>query len=240
MTLATTDMKRFGTLRQTATTKIAVIQTEARGRWSVFDSAWLDIALKQSATTYIGPDEATKLPLFSFPESRVSWKKKLGYRAVQMCGFTSTRDYLEHIIGVKLHSDDRSWFSDCDKLDTHGVPEHMTATILHALTLPYGIGVSRIRMSTGSIPSGDMALWALSLGRNPSSLSDMATTTEKFCESAGIPLMINSMRFDHGDEPLSLLRVLDETPESQTTQHGPLRARPRRRELSCKSPIGFV
>jgi hypothetical protein len=198
-----TNVKRYGPVGNTASTKVAIIETETKGRWEVFDSAWLDIALKHSPTTYVGPDEKTKLPMFSFPEDRTSWKQKMGYRAVQVCGFTSTRDYLEHILGVKLHSDDRNWFIDCDQVDADGVPEHMTATILHALTLPYGIGVSRIRLSTGSIPSGDMAKWALALGRNPSNFSDMATTTEEFCESADIPLTLDSMRFDHGDEPLA-------------------------------------
>jgi len=121
---------------------------------------------------------------------------------VMMCAFNATSDYLESILGRKTDGFDKAWFSRLKYTSSQGLAENMTATVLHWLVKPYGVGVKRVRLSPGYIAVEEWLKWRETLGCNPMDLTSPPVTSESFSEQCG-NVDISGLNFDHGEMSLA-------------------------------------
>lgn len=60
------------------------------------------------------------------------------------CGYESTEDYLEHVLGIKLHSSDRQWYVGNEAVIASGLPAEKTLDVLSELVYPYGVEIAEV------------------------------------------------------------------------------------------------
>ena len=61
-----------------------------------------------------------------------------------MCGYDSTKEYVESLLGVVLHLTDREWYEKNEKVETNGLPIKHTLSVLTELVAPYEIEIGRV------------------------------------------------------------------------------------------------
>lgn len=142
-------------------------------------------------------------PIYLLP---VKWARfRTGVKhSVQTCLYTSTEMLLQHTLGIKLDFTDSSWFKDHPLVGSGGVEESDTLRVVQELIDPYGLFVSRVVVTPGSLPSGDLQQWMKVLGVNPLALGSLAVSNAEFAEKSGMSLseVDNLFRFEFANRLL--------------------------------------
>ena len=151
------------------------------------------------------------------------------HRSVACCAFNATSEYMQSWLGMKLDSDDRSWYS-LNELCTHdGLPQEHSFTVIHQLVTPYGLGVSRIIVPRNSRRFKGYHPFMVSLGCNPFFLADGNTTNEEalvklFPDEAKRNLMRSKMldmwKFECSDIPVKGAIVMRQFNTEATGHNG--------------------
>jgi len=99
-------------------------------------------------------------------------------RSVATCAFHASDKFIKRILGGELDNDDERWYSNHHLVTPHGLPDDWSATVIHQLVEPYGIGVAGIRYPKRALipPYKEYPLWIARLGANPLYLTDYTTT----------------------------------------------------------------
>lgn len=82
------------------------------------------------------PVNQTQRDIKYFWDNRVQGKS--------MCGYDSTKEYVESMLGVVLHKSDREWYEKNDKVETNGLPIKHTLSVLSELVEPYGLEIDKV------------------------------------------------------------------------------------------------
>lgn len=132
--------------------------------------------------------------------------------SVQTCAYTAANEYLQSLLGVKLHADDRDWFCMHPLTEQFGLPLQHTLDVIHQLVEPYGIGLSRVYIPKGSNVNENYFKWKNYLGVNPLALNsslvsnvDYAVTTSGGNKELEDLLLIDAdkkYRFEYVDYPV--------------------------------------
>lgn len=93
------------------------------------------------------------------------------------CVFNATDKYVQAIVGGRLDDSDREWFRSRAVVQHAGVPLHEAIQVVHHLVRPYGLGVSRVLIPSGTAYEFDPAVVA-ALGVNPIAAIDSSTSNE--------------------------------------------------------------
>ena len=103
--------------------------------------------------------------IFTIPLENASYRYKSP--TVQLCAYNATSRYLESILGVRLDKDDEIWFCQHPLVESQGLPQKHTATVINELVKPYNIGISKIFVRKGSAINEELQHWQKVLGVNP-------------------------------------------------------------------------
>lgn len=120
------------------------------------------------------------------------------------CTYTAAEKYVQAMFGRTLDESDKQWLARHPLAKDDGVPQEYTATAIHELLEPYGLGVSRIRFRKGLLNAGDEPLkWMAALGCNPMAAIDHRTSNADAAALLGLTLeQADSMfRMEYHDEP---------------------------------------
>ena len=82
------------------------------------------------------PTVQTQRDIKYFWDNRVQGKS--------MCGYDSTKEYVESLLGVVLHLTDREWYEKNDKVELNGLPIKHTLSVLTELVAPYDIEINKV------------------------------------------------------------------------------------------------
>jgi hypothetical protein len=107
------------------------------------------------------------------------------YRRVQTCVHDASKNFLEAILGKKMDSTDRDWYTNLAIVDESGAPHEKTLTVVQALLEPYGVGVSEVILPVGAVCNEEQRMFMAALGCNPMAVSDRKTTNEEFFDMVG-------------------------------------------------------
>lgn len=155
---------------------------------------WVAVA----KTVYPIVDERLQLP-----EEHCVWEHRTP--PFNACTYNATEDYLKARFGRALHYTDKDWLAVHPYATDDGIPEAYTATAVHQLVEPYGLGVQRIRVRAGKMLMGDeLRMWAAALMCNPFGLVDKQTTNADAAERLQMtPEAAAALfRFEYHQDPL--------------------------------------
>lgn len=129
-----------------------------------------------------------------------------GYRGPKplMCGFHATKSYMNAMFGMSLDLDDEKFYETHPAVKPNGLPAAETLRVIQELIDPYGLRVSRVRLTPGVSVPPELLLWFNHLGVNPLALSDRITSNAEFAEASGMDLgeVDKMFRLDFGEKPL--------------------------------------
>lgn len=166
-------------------------------------SHWFN-ELMQVYPLHLDPEPGpSPLPVVRVPYANAAWAPPpaLPFNA---CTFDACADYLAACFGRKLHDTDKKWLAAHPWALDSGLPMAATPMALHQLLEPYGLGVSHVRLRTGTTVAGEqLSTWMYALGVNPFGMVDAATTNAQAAAQLGMSLAdANEMfRFEFHDEP---------------------------------------
>lgn len=87
---------------------------------------------------------------------------------VQTCAHDGTKEYLESMLGRKLAYSDKDWYKSLSVVNSQGLEEHKTLSVLDELVRPYGVGISEVIFHPTATPCHEEhSLWIQRLGANP-------------------------------------------------------------------------
>lgn len=102
--------------------------------------------------------------------------KRFGGKQPLMCTYTAIKDYVEKLHGIRFSYEDEKFFKEHPLVETDGCPMGATLRVAQELIEPYGLRVSRVQLTPGVNPVGDLAQWRRVLGCNPKAMSDRDTS----------------------------------------------------------------
>jgi len=127
------------------------------------------------------------LEIIEIPEAHCTFH--YGKPKFNQCVYTASSDYIQARWGRRLDTSDCDWLAEHPLATDDGVPHGYTATCVHELVLPYGMGVDRMRLRKDTSVLGDHMLgWMTSLGCNPFGMVDRSTTNAQAAERLQMPL----------------------------------------------------
>ncbi len=164
-------------------------------------------------------DEANPASVIvAVPVTAMAWETAAPV-AFNACTFDAATDYMAARWGRRLHSTDKDWLARHPWSADSGVPMAATPMALHQLCEPYGYGVSRVRVRTGTTMTGEqLSAWMYALGVNPMAVLDSKTTNAEWAAANGMDAAAADamFRFEFHDEPLAE-SVIGERGWSSTT-----------------------
>jgi hypothetical protein len=127
------------------------------------------------------------------------------------------------VLGMGLDRFDGDYFNRHGLVRSEGVPEQDTFRVVQELIEPYGLKISRIRVSKGSHVRGDMLQWQNVLRVNPLGLSDQRLSNAEFAKVTGQPLRTvdKSFRFEYSDEAMRPAIMCSQEGQEHAEYRGP-------------------
>lgn len=103
--------------------------------------------------------------IFTIPLENASYQYKSP--TVLLCAYNATNQYLESILGTRLDKEDEIWFCQHPLVESQGLPQKHTVTVINELVKPYNIGISKIFVRKGCSINEELQHWQRVLGVNP-------------------------------------------------------------------------
>jgi len=141
--------------------------------------------------------------VFTIKPEHTAWKKDTSKNPL-MCAYDATSKFLDSILGVKIDSDDASWYKSHPLITTNGLPQEHTITVLNDLVSIYGIGIKKVYCRKGTSAFPETLKWQQVLGINPTAQMTRDASNEEFLsslpEEAREFLNASSWDFEYVDE----------------------------------------
>lgn len=126
----------------------------------VYDCRNGEVRIKKTSQRVLPYPESDWHTVDHFPRTFTTFKPQKA-----TCGYESTQDYLEHILGIKLHYSDRSWYVDDPRVIDSGLPAERTLDVLTELISPYGLEIDEVWTSP-EVWYDEFNPWAAKLGKD--------------------------------------------------------------------------
>ena len=124
-------------------------------------------------------DEENNMYLGSVHVDNVTITKSRG-KTASKCAYNSSQEYLTSHFGRRLNEGDSNWYDDHPYTEPGGLGKDHTITLLNDLVAPYGVGVSKVYVRSGSLAQPDHKLWWEVLGINPLAREYQNVSNEDF------------------------------------------------------------
>jgi hypothetical protein len=106
-------------------------------------------------------------------------------KTVLLCAYHAAEDYLKSLLGMSLHSSDKTWFQEHPVTVASGLPMEHTLTVLNDLVRPYNLGISRVYVRKNISLNDEQKEWQEILGVNPKALIDRDCSNAEYLKMMG-------------------------------------------------------